>query len=80
MKLTLLYFAAVRDLVGRAEEVVDVDARDVGALRAWLEAERPALLGRLGHVRFARNEEFAKDGDALREGDVVALIPPVSGG
>lgn len=80
MKLTVLYFAAVRDLVGLSEEIVDAPASDVRALRAWLEEARPALAGRLGAVRFARNEAFVKDDEALAEGDVIALIPPVSGG
>jgi molybdopterin converting factor small subunit len=34
----------------------------------------------MGHIRFARNEEFARNDDALADGDVVALIPPVAGG
>lgn len=80
MKLTVLYFAAVRDLVGLSEETVDAPASDVRALRAWLEVARPTLAGRLGAVRFARNEAFVKDDEALADGDVIALIPPVSGG
>jgi molybdopterin converting factor subunit 1 len=80
VKLTILYFAAVRDLVGKAEESVDAPARTVRELREWLEGARPELRERLGAVRFARNEEFAKDDEALGEGDVIALIPPVSGG
>jgi molybdopterin converting factor small subunit len=31
-------------------------------------------------VRFARNEEFVTNEERLAEGDVVAVIPPVSGG
>jgi len=82
VKVRVLYFAAVRDLVGRDEEIVDLPppVLDVGALRAWLEASREALAGRLGSVRLARNEAFAGDGERLEEGDVIALIPPVAGG
>ncbi len=82
MTLQLLYFAAVRELVGIDEECVRVphDVTTVGALRAWIERERDPLRGRLGAVRLARNEAFAHDDEALAEGDVVALIPPVAGG
>lgn len=80
IRLTLLYFAALRDLAGCAQEVVDAPAASVRELRAWLEDARPALRGRLGAVRFARNEVFSSDGEPLAAGDVVALIPPVSGG
>lgn len=82
MRVTLLYFAGVRDLVGRAREDVALppDVRSVGALAAWLERERPALAGRMATVRIARNEEFARVEDAIAEGDELALIPPVAGG
>ena len=82
MKLTVLYFAAVRDLVGKDEEVLDVPAAvaTIDALQAHLAAVHPELAGRLGYVRFARNEEFADASDAIAEGDTIALIPPVAGG
>ena len=80
--IKLLYFAALRDLAGRDEETFTLpeDVRDVAALRSWLDAHHEALAGRLASVRFAVDETFAQDGDALAEGAVVALIPPVAGG
>ncbi len=80
--LTMLYFAAVKDLVGRGEErlaLPDV-VRTVGDLAAHLEVCEPAFAGRLSAVRFARNEVFARLEDELADGDVVAVIPPVAGG
>jgi molybdopterin converting factor subunit 1 len=82
VKVTVLYFAAVRDLVGQDEERLDLPdtVTTVTALGDHLAAIHPALAGRLGSVRFARNEEFAAAGDLLASGDVIALIPPVAGG
>jgi len=82
VKLTVLYFAAVRDLVGRDEEVLDVPASvtTVAALARHLASVHAPLEGRLGYVRFARNEEFAAGDDLLADGDTIALIPPVAGG
>lgn len=82
MKLTVLYFAAVRDLVGRDEEVLEVPASvtTIGGLAGHLATVHAPLDGRLGYVRFARNEEFAQKDDALADGDTIALIPPVAGG
>lgn len=82
MKVQLLYFAAVRELVGIDEESLDLPAgvETVGDLSAFLETSKPALAGRLKSVRYARNEVFAERGEALAEGDVVAVIPPVAGG
>ena len=46
----------------------------------WIEAHRTALGGRLIATRFARNEVFADESDAIASGDVIAIIPPVAGG
>lgn len=82
MKLTVLYFAAVRDLVGVDEESVETpeEVSTVAELGQFLEARHPSLQGRLGAVRFARNETFASNDERLEAGDVIALIPPVAGG
>lgn len=78
----VLYFAGVRDLVGRAEEdlALPEGVRDVDAFARFLAKAHPELEGRLTGVRFAVNETFALGSDALAPGDVVAVIPPVAGG
>jgi molybdopterin synthase sulfur carrier subunit len=80
--ITLLYFAGVRDAAGKSEEQVELPdgVRTVGALTAFLERRYPALVTRLGSVRYAVNETFADPDLELAAGDVVAVIPPVSGG
>jgi sulfur-carrier protein len=82
VKVRVLYFAAVRELVGRDEETLELpaDVTTVGALAAHLQHTHEPLAGRLASVRFARNEEFARADDALADGDDVAVIPPVAGG
>ena len=80
--IQVLYFAALRELVGCAAEQIELPAGDfdVARLAALLEATRPALRGVLGGVRFAVGDEFVALERRLAPGDVVALIPPVSGG
>lgn len=82
MKITLLYFAAVREIVGKDEEEVDLplSVSSIGDLAAYLPTVHASLAGRLSSVRLARNETFATNDERLEEGDVVALIPPVAGG
>jgi molybdopterin synthase sulfur carrier subunit len=82
MMLRILYFAGLRDAVGTSEETLELPAGigTVGALADHLAARHKAYAERRGHVRIARNEAFASDDDALVDGDVVALIPPVAGG
>ena len=42
--------------------------------------EHKELQSMRGSVRIAVNEELAKEGDRLADGDVVAFLPPVAGG
>lgn len=81
----VLYFAALRDLSGVSGERVTLEtpaegALSVAALLSALEARHERLRGRLQAVRVAVNEEFTELSTELRGGEVVALIPPVSGG
>lgn len=82
MTVRILYFAGLRDALGLADETLALppDVLTVGALAGHLAARHPAYAARRGHVRIARNEAFATDDDALADGDVIALIPPVAGG
>ena len=82
MKVVVLYFAALRELLGISEEtIVDVSGPlPVHAFAELLGQRHPVLVPRLASVRFAVNESFASASDPIEDGDTVALIPPVSGG
>jgi sulfur-carrier protein len=82
MRIKILYFAAVREIVRCDEEQIELppDVCDVARFVAWIAEARPALASHLPSLRIARNEEFAAATAPLGEGDVLALIPPVSGG
>jgi molybdopterin synthase catalytic subunit len=78
--IEVLYFGAARERAGRARGALELpDGATVRAARVAL-AESAALAALLPHVRIAVNERFAADDQALADGDVVALIPPVAGG
>ena len=80
--VTLLYFAAIRELAATATEELEVpDAVEtLGDLVLHLGTRKPSLEAALRAVRLAKNETFAGLGEALHDGDVIALIPPVQGG
>lgn len=84
MKFKVLYFASLRESLGRAEELVDAPAEvsSVAALQRFL-AERgegvPAL-ARGRNVRAAVNQVMVKDDAAIADGDEIAFFPPVTGG
>ena len=85
MKLRVLYFAALRERVGRAEEAVDVpaDVRAVGQLQSWLGARGDpwsSAFAETRRVRVAVDQAMATDATALHDGAEVAFFPPVTGG
>jgi molybdopterin synthase sulfur carrier subunit len=82
VRVRILYFAAVRELVARDEESLEVadGVRTIADFARWIASVHAPLEGRMASVRIARNESFARGEDELGDGDVLALIPPVSGG
>jgi len=78
-KVTILYFAALRDATGRASEVVETTASDLRALYDELQA-RHQLPFPARQLRVAVDGDFARWEDVPREGAEIAFIPPVSGG
>ena len=79
MKVTLLYFASLRDAAGCAQEQVAGDLHDPRALYAAATA-RHGFKMPVERVRVAVNGAFANADCALHDGDEVAFLPPVSGG
>ena len=81
MQITVRYFAGHRDITGTTQEVITVaDDCTMQALWQELEARYPALEPFRGRVLCARNQQFVDATTTLVPGDVVAFIPPVSGG
>ena len=81
MRINVLFLGPARDFAGTGAAAMDVaDPTTVVGLRELLAGTYPRLAGALPTIRFAVNEAFAGDDHVLREGDDVALIPPVSGG
>ncbi|MGK5051937.1 molybdopterin converting factor subunit 1 [Janthinobacterium sp. RB2P8] len=85
MKINLRFFASVRELVGTAQEVLEVAAPQltVGEVRALLIArggnwEYALAQGRA--LRMAHNQVMCDADTVIAEGDEVAFFPPVTGG
>jgi molybdopterin converting factor subunit 1 len=80
MKITSLFFGITADLIGATELDMDLEnGTDVGAFKLVLKEKYPQLKNITSYA-IAVNELYAEDILTLKEGDVVALIPPVSGG
>ncbi|GHC70430.1 molybdopterin synthase sulfur carrier subunit [Pseudorhodoferax aquiterrae] len=83
MKLSIRYFASIREGLGLGQEAVHTEAATVGALRDELLARGGAyaeLLARGRAVRVAVDQQMQDEAAALHEGAEVAFFPPVTGG
>jgi molybdopterin synthase sulfur carrier subunit len=78
-RVTLLYFASLRDAAGTRSETIETGAADLGALFDEACRRHGFGMGR-ERLRVAMDGEFARWADAVRDGAEVAFIPPVSGG
>ncbi len=83
--LTILYFAWLRERVGRSEEELDLPAgvRTVADLVAHLADRDPGYATAFQNrrtVRCAVNQEFADPDAPIHPGDEIAFFPPVTGG
>ena len=81
MKVRILLFARLRDLLGTdSVELDSSDIESVGDAYGILRARHPELEAFSRSLLVAVNQEFADWDTPVREGDELALFPPVSGG
>ncbi len=83
MKVTVKYFAGIREAIGAGQEQRDSAALTLAALRDELIAQGGAYADSLARgkaVRLALNQVMRSEDAALAEGDEVAFFPPVTGG
>ncbi|MCK9213064.1 MAG: MoaD/ThiS family protein [Rhodoferax sp.] len=83
MRVTVKYFASIRETIGPASEQRETGATTLGALRDELIALGGAhadSLARGKAVRLALNQVMCQESAVLMEGAEVAFFPPVTGG
>ena len=83
MKVTVKYFASIREAIGQGSETLQTDAATLAALRDELIAKGGVYAGSLARgrsVRLALNQIMSDETAALVDGAEVAFFPPVTGG
>ena len=83
MKITIKYFASIREAMGQGSETRETTATTLAALRDELLAASPlhaSSLARGKAVRMALDQVMSDESAAISEGCEVAFFPPVTGG
>ncbi len=81
MSIKVLYFASLREEIGRASDKIDISDANNGSVQVtqlWMKATgRDSLPDEL---LVAVNQEYTSIDAFVKDGDEVAFFPPVTGG
>ena len=81
MKIAVRYFAHLRERLRRESDSIELaDGSTVGDLLLLLGEREPLVAASRRSLQVAVNMEFMPAKTQLKDGDEVALIPPVAGG
>jgi len=81
MKIKVKLFAFYRQIAGRDEIVLQIPSNStVSWLEAKIKVDFPKIYGSSIKPLISVNAEFAGADYVLKNGDIVALLPPFSGG
>jgi len=81
VKVNVRLFAGLHDLIGQRQVSLELsDDATIADLREGLSSRYPVVTPFLSTLVCAVDEEYVSLEHPLRDGDEVALIPPVSGG
>jgi molybdopterin converting factor subunit 1 len=78
MQVSVKYFASLRELMGEASSVVDVE-ESMSVDELWQSIISSKNV-EFDNVMMAVNMEYVKSEHQLKAGDEVAFFPPVTGG
>ena len=76
MNITVKYFASLREQMGKREEMLTL-SESVPVATIW---QNVSGLSETKNILMAINMEYVKSDAIVKEGDVVAFFPPVTGG
>ena len=81
MKVIVKYFSIHRDMADKTEEEIQLDQEaTLKDLLKRLIERYPRLKDAKDYTVISINGNFAEEKSKLKDGDVVALFPPVGGG
>jgi molybdopterin synthase catalytic subunit len=81
MKIGVLFFGVLKDLVGRSGETVDLpEGARVREILFHYAQGAPQFEAMVPSLAISVNQEYSGADRTLRDGDEVGLLPPVSGG
>jgi molybdopterin synthase sulfur carrier subunit len=81
VQVKVKFFAVCHEMFGRYEEKMELpESATVMDILKHLESEKPEFAAYYDLMQISVNWEYATKNTPIKDGDEVALIPPVTGG
>ena len=81
IRVKVLYFAQVREVAGMSgEDIILVKDFSLNSLISKIEEKHPGILQHKEDIQLAVNRNVPGKNLSLKEGDQIAVFPPVAGG
>ena len=81
MKIRVLLFGVLKDMLARSVDTIDLpEGARVREVILYYSRVSPRFEAMVPSLAISVNQEYSRPDRALREGDEVGLLPPVSGG
>lgn len=81
MRVKVLFFGMLKDIVGRSEECIEVaEGEPLSGVFDRYARRFPRVAEMASSIVLARNQQFCERTAVAAEGDEIAFLPPVSGG
>jgi molybdopterin converting factor subunit 1 len=81
MQVRILFFGVLKDLAGQSTDSLSLPGgATLGEVLGYYEQRIPSLSSLKASIAMSVNQEYARLETKLRDGDEIALLPPVSGG
>lgn len=80
MKVRVIYFSSLKEKLKISSEDIDFDGETLKDLKDEISSIHPDVSELLDRSIFAVNEEYCDLNKKIKSEDIIAVIPPVSGG
>jgi len=81
MQVRILFFGVLKDLAGQTTDSLSLPGgATLGEVLGYYEQRIPSLSSLKASIAMSVNQEYARLETKLKDGDEIALLPPVSGG
>lgn len=78
MRIKVLFFGLLKEMVGKSELELEVPMQDTEILKRFLEKKFPSFTKT--NYLVAVNQNIVREKIKISDGDEIALLPPFSGG